>query len=147
MRKPPPPPIYFLGAIGCMAAFHYLLPITHWLTWPSRALGVVVILFGFELAAYAHGQFRRANTTVMPFAVSSALVTDGLFSLTRNPMYLGMVFVLIGVWVCLGTLSPLVILPLFVWLMTRFIRVEEASLKEQFGKAYENYCESVRRWV
>jgi len=147
MRKPPLPPVYFLSALACMGILHYTVPITRWITWPTKAFGIVVILVGFGLAMYAHTQCRRANTTVMPNELSSALVTDGIFGFTRNPMYLGMVFVLFGIWICLGTLSPVFVVPIFIWFMTKLICIEEASLKEQFGQVYQSYFGCVRRWI
>ena len=147
MRKLPLPPIYFLGALGCMVILHYTAPLSRWVTWPAKAFGIVVILVGIGLAMYAHRQCVRANTTVMPNELSSALMTDGVFGFTRNPMYLGMVFVLLGIWICLGTLSSVFVVPIFVWFMTKLIRIEEASLKEQFKEAYETYCGRVRRWI
>jgi protein-S-isoprenylcysteine O-methyltransferase Ste14 len=85
-RKAVLPPVYFLGAIACMIGLHFLLPFSRWLAWPTSAFGIVVVVSGIALAIYADGQFKRSGTTVKPFEKSSALVTDGVFAHSRNPM-------------------------------------------------------------
>ncbi|MCH8885675.1 MAG: hypothetical protein IIC13_03715 [SAR324 cluster bacterium] len=67
---------------------------------------------------YAAGLFRKYGTALKPFKESSALVTDGPFRFSRNPMYLSMVVALTGAAVVLGTVTPLLILPAFAWLIT-----------------------------
>ena len=92
--------------------------------------------------------FRRRGTAIKPFQESSALVTDGVYRFTRNPMYLGMVIGLTGVACMLGTVTPLLVIPIFIWVIrTRFIRVEEGMLAERFGDEYVQYQARVRRWL
>ncbi len=99
------------------------------------------------LAAVAARLFDRRGTTIKPFEESAALVVDGPFAYSRNPMYSGMVFVLFGVGMLLGTLTPFAIVPVFVWLVeARFIAVEEAALSSRFGGRYAEYKKVVRRW-
>ena len=142
------PPVYFLLAIAIMVALHYVIPIARWLEAPWKWLGLVPILVGVAFAGTASAQFRRHGTPIKPFQLSSALVIGGAFRVSRNPMYLGMVSVLAGIGICLGTGSPFVVIPFFVWLISvRFIRVEEASLKEQFGEEFVSYMRRVRRWI
>lgn len=84
----------------------------------------------------------------MPFRESSTLMTDGLYRYTRNPIYVSMVVVLIGFAIAWGSLSPWLVPPLFVAILTRrVIRFEEAMLTETFGEAYLAYCSRVRRWL
>ena len=142
------PPIYFFLAIAIMVALHYALPVVRWLGPPWRWLGLIPISAGVTFAVIANVQFARHQTTIKPFQLSSALVTGGIFRVSRNPMYLGMVMVLAGIGVCLGTLSPFAAIPLFVWLIrARFVRFEEASLEEQFGDEFLGYKRNVRRWI
>jgi protein-S-isoprenylcysteine O-methyltransferase Ste14 len=141
------PPAYFLLAIAIMLTLHYRFPMVRWLGESVRLWGLAPIILGVVVGGFANAQFRRRGTTVKPFQLSSALVTGGLFRVSRNPMYLAMVLILTGIAVVLGSLTPLVVVPLFVWLMTAlFIRHEEASLEEQFGDDYTGYKQSVRRW-
>ena len=90
---------------------------------------------------------KRSGWSGLAAALLLALVWSVLTSGAADSWHFGVPFILLGVWVCLGTLTPAIVVPIFVWLMTRFIRVEEASLKEQFGDAYVNYCDSVRRCI
>ncbi|HEX7918484.1 MAG TPA: methyltransferase, partial [Gemmatimonadales bacterium] len=70
------------------------------------------------------------------------------YRFTRNPMYLGMTLVLAGVGLALGSPAPLIMVPLFVWFITRrFILLEEQLLLERFGATYEGYRAGVRRWL
>lgn len=76
------------------------------------------------------------------------MVMDGVFSFSRNPMYLGMVAILLGVAVGLGSTWALIVPPVFMGLIqTMFIRMEERILEEQFGAAYLAYRDRVRRWI
>jgi protein-S-isoprenylcysteine O-methyltransferase Ste14 len=97
----------------------------------------------------AERQFVRAGTPVRPFTQQpAALVTGGMFRLSRNPMYLGLVLALAGA--ALSLVSPLALLAAPVygwWVQRRFIEREERLLEERFGNAYRAYCLRVRRWV
>jgi protein-S-isoprenylcysteine O-methyltransferase Ste14 len=142
------PPVYFLFALILMVVLHFFLPFVHWFWWPWNLVGIAPILLGIALNMVADTQFKRHKTTVKPFQPSSVLITDGVFRVSRNPMYLGMVCILIGIGICLASLTPLVVIPLFVWWITaRFIVPEEQALAEQFGHAYAAFKTEVRRWV
>ena len=80
-----------------MAALALFLPVADVLSWPWRALGVVAIAAGVWLNLAADRAFKARGTTVKPFERSSVLLTDGVFRITRNPMYLGMILILVGV--------------------------------------------------
>lgn len=142
------PPEYFLFAVALMVLLHIALPVVRWIPWPWNLAGIVPLLIGAALDVAADRQFKRHQTTVKPFQTSTALVTDGVFRFSRNPMYLGMVLILIGIGMFLATLLPFVVVPIFAWWMTvRFIAVEERDLEQHFGKAYSAYRKRVRRWV
>jgi protein-S-isoprenylcysteine O-methyltransferase Ste14 len=147
-RSGPLPPTYFFIAIVAMASIHWLVPLGRFLSWPWRWIGVLPILLGLAVATVAERQFKRAGTAVKPFEPSSALVTGGVFRLSRNPMYLGLVLVLFGLGIALGSAIPFVVVPVFVWSITvRFIGPEEKLMTEQFGDDYEAYKSKVRRWL
>jgi protein-S-isoprenylcysteine O-methyltransferase Ste14 len=142
------PPLYFAIAILVMIALHFALPIARIVPRPWSLLGVAAMLAGILLAIWGERRFKRAGTAVRPFAPSSALVEDGPFRFTRNPMYLGLLLVLAGLFLLLGTLGPLVVLPAFFWvLQTRFVVPEEAHMQTHFGARYEDYRRRVRRWL
>jgi protein-S-isoprenylcysteine O-methyltransferase Ste14 len=142
------PPLYFASAILAMVALHFVLPIARVIPWPWTLLGAGPVLAGIGLAIWAEHEFKRAGTAVRPFAPSSALVEDGPFRFTRNPMYLGMLLVLAGLFLLLGTLGPLLVPPILVWLLQRrFVVPEETHMERHFGARYEDYRRRVRRWL
>ena len=112
------------------------------------ALGGIIIVAGLVLLVMANQLFRRDGTDAIPFRNVSALVADGIYAYTRNPMYLGMALVLLGCALTLGAVTTLVVPPLFVAIIqARFIRPEEALLRELFPQDYPDYCQRVRRWL
>jgi protein-S-isoprenylcysteine O-methyltransferase Ste14 len=100
------------------------------------------------VVVYCAGIFQRKGTTIKPFEESSYLVDGGLFGYSRNPIYLGMVVVLLGLWCVLGSLTSLLVIPVFVWLIQeKFIKEEEKMLEDKFGEEYREYKAKVRRWL
>ncbi len=141
-------PTYFLGSLVLMAALALFLPVADVLSWPWRALGAAPIAAGVWLNLAADRAFKARGTTVKPFERSSVLLTDGVFRITRNPMYLGMILILVGVAMLIGSLSPFLVVAGFAAIIeTRFIPVEERMLAETFGEAWTAYCGGTRRWV
>ena len=146
-RKLQPPTVFFL-AVVLMAGLHFLLPFRQIVPWPWRLLGIIPLALGVVLNLWTDGLFKQANTTVKPFEKPRSLIITGPFRFTRHPMYLGMTIVLIGLWVLLGTVLPILVVPLFVLAMSVvFIPVEERAMAEQFGEEYRTYCKRVRRWL
>jgi len=142
------PPVYFLVVLLLMVSLHFVFPILQVLPFPYRYSGLVFVLGGILLVLWAARLFGRAGTTIKPFQEASALVVRGPYRLSRNPMYVGMVGVLVGIALLLGSLSPAIIIPLFVALMdVRFIRPEEVALERIFGATYGDYKAKVRRWL
>lgn len=134
--------------LGAMLALHVALPVVSLIQPPYSYLGLIAILAGLVISGSAARAFRQAGTPVIPFEQSTTLVTDGWYRYTRNPMYLGLVITLVGVWVVLGTLSPLLPMIAFVWIIeVQFIRGEEQFLDEIFGEQYRSYKLRVRRWL
>lgn len=112
--------------------------------------GYLFIAAGLSVDVIAAIQFRVAKTTINPMrpANSSAVVTTGLYRISRNPMYLGMLTVLFGVAFLFKALSGFLLLPIFIVLITRLqIIPEEQILKRLFGDSYLHYKNQVRRWI
>jgi protein-S-isoprenylcysteine O-methyltransferase Ste14 len=145
-----PPPIIALVAAALIWALHRWLPLTHWIESPWNRLGVLAGALGLTISVMAFMQFRRAGTTVNPLDPKQAtlLVTDGIFSVTRNPMYLGLLLLLVGWAIWLGSASVWVIPPLF-WAVITFGQIipEERVLSQLFGARYMSYTREVARWI
>ncbi|MDO5087295.1 MAG: isoprenylcysteine carboxylmethyltransferase family protein [Comamonadaceae bacterium] len=124
--------------------------------WPRGqrpwALGLALglLLAGVALALAGVREFRRARTTLNPLAPARAraLVTTGVYRLSRNPMYLGMLLALAGWGVYLGHAAAFAALPLFVLTLNALqIKPEERVMRERFGEAFTRYAARVGRWV
>jgi len=114
----------------------------------TRLLGWLLVGVGLALFAWTLFTFWRHRTTVNPYKAASTLCTGGPFRFSRNPIYVGDWFILVGVSLLLATWWPLVFAPL-IWAMLRYgvIRHEEAHLEARFGEAYRSYRSLVRRWL
>ncbi|MBB4287349.1 methyltransferase family protein [Roseospira goensis] len=131
-----------------MIGLHLAWPGAVLLGFPLTLAGLLPMALGFGLAAAAKRRFDHAGADVRPFAKTPALVTDGPFRVSRNPMYLGLVLATAGVAVLLGTLTPwLGPILLAVWLDVAFARREERHMQALFGADYAAYRARVRRWI
>jgi protein-S-isoprenylcysteine O-methyltransferase Ste14 len=142
------PPTWLLISVLLMISLHFLLPFA-WLISPVwNLLGILPIGAGIIINLAADREFHLQRTTVRPFDEPSALVTNGVFRFSRNPMYLGFDLILFGVAVLLRTLSPYFVLFAFTLLINSvYIPFEERSLAIKFGHIWESYRLRVRRWI
>ena len=116
----------------------------------STALALGLGVMGMSLGVMGVTQFRKAQTTPNPQALEkvSSLVTSGIYRYSRNPMYLGLVLILLGWAFYLSHFLAFVLLPVFILYMTRFqIQPEEQMMARKFGKTYQAYLNKVRRWI
>jgi protein-S-isoprenylcysteine O-methyltransferase Ste14 len=142
------PPLYFLVALLLMGFFHRVTPWVQVLELPYRYGGIVLMGLASCLIAWAAFLFLRAGTSIRPFLPSTALVLEGPYKFTRNPMYLGMAGILLGAGVYMGSITPFIVIPAFMALISeRFIVPEEAKLEAAFGGQYLEYKKRVRRWL
>lgn len=142
------PTTYLLAAIVAMAGLHILVPGMKVIPPLWNLLGLVPLAGGVIINLVADKAFRDAKTAVRPFEVSSALITKGAFRISRNPMYLGFVLILIGTAVLMGSLTPwVVVLPFGILMDRMYIVVEERMLAAKFGTDWADYRKSTRRWV
>lgn len=148
MKKKQQPPTYLLAATFLAAALHFLLPLQQLLVLPWRLVGLVPLVMGIGLNLVADQIFKKHGTTVKPFEESSALVTSGIFGITRNPMYLGMSLILLGIALLMGSATPFAVVVVLSILLDRmFITPEEAMLEKTFGDEFREYRKRVRRWI
>ncbi len=147
-KRGPIPPVFFLVALVLQWGLHRFLPVIRMVPETWSALGFVTIAAGVGLIVIAARQFSRAKTAINPFDQPSALVTGGVFRVSRNPMYLAMIVILLGGALAWGTFTPFLVPPVMAWLLSRkFIAMEEARLIKAFGVEYERYQGQVRRWL
>lgn len=144
-----PPPLWMFIFAAAMWVLNRYYPIVTVIPQTWRECGRFVAGAAAITPTVAFYQFFRAHTTFNPLKPESAtaLVTSGVFAWTRNPMYLGLLMLLLGWAVKLGTLSPL-IGPLLFRLLIQYlqIRPEEHALRLRFGTDYDRYCQRVNRW-
>lgn len=130
------------------AAIHFTTPLREFVVFRSTPLGVTVALSGLAAMLWAWYLFRCCDTAICPTATATSLVTSGIFRATRNPMYLGIVSMLLGLALAVGTLPFYIAATGYFALIDRvYIPYEERKLTEIFGAAYSDYSERARRWL
>ena len=148
-RYIPIPPVILFVLAGLM----WLISLGHiWMFSFSGQLFVAlgIGLFGLFVVILSKRLFHKAKTTWTPFRpeTSTTLVVCGLYRFSRNPMYVGLLLILIAWGVFLGDFLALLLIPLFIIPMNRFqIIPEEHALESLFGDEYKNYKSRVRRWI
>lgn len=144
----PPPVMYIVAYIsGCV--IHILLPAKIFVTsYIHVVAGLLLFLVGIGLARWSFMTMRRNGTTGNPRQPSTALVTTGPFRISRNPVYLAMTGLYIGLSFIQNSVWPLLFLvPLLLMMEWGVIRREEKYLAAVFGEAYDAYRQRVRRWI
>ncbi len=145
-----PPPIVMLLFAGPGIWYHYMKVGTlEWIAFISPFYWVFPAL-AFLIIGAGIWAFQKHRTTVNPHTPSeaSSLVTSGIFSYTRNPMYLGMLLCLCAVAVKTVNVFALLCIPMFMIYLTRFqIIPEEQAIEAKFGDQYREYKKRVRRWI
>jgi len=148
MKTKIPPPIIALICIVINYLSTYLInPIK----FPNiEIIGGLILLLGVATAVLATLLFKKDQTTVNPRNPEEAttLVTSGIFSITRNPMYLGLFLSISSTILFFGSWFGIIILMFFVWYINKFqIIPEEEAMEKLFGGKYSEYRQKVRRWI
>ena len=145
-----PPPLVMLGVALLMWLASLAVPGLAWFMATRTVCALVLAALGLGIAVAGVVSFTRAHTTVNPLkpSTASSLVVTGLYRLTRNPMYLGDLVILIGWAVYLSNAVSFLLVPVFVLYINRFqIGPEEKALSSLFGAGYAVYQSRVRRWL
>ena len=142
------PPSYFFMCGILAIALHFVVPVASWVPVSVRWIGAIPIVFGAVLNLWADQLFKQRLTAVKPEEVPTQLVREWPFSWFRHPMYIGMVMILFGISLLCGSVGSLVG-PALLWVImrVRFIPMEEKSLQDTFGAAYEEYARKVKAWM
>ncbi len=142
------PPVWLLFSAIAMYVLHRWLPLIRFYEPLPSGWAYLLVAPGLILVLIAAKGFKKAKTGVVPFSKSTALVTEGIYRYTRNPMYLGMALVLAGLAIKLGSLGAWLPIPAFVAIIQRqFIRNEEIFLTAIYGDEFRQFCQKVRRWL
>ena len=147
------PPLWLLFFLIVALIAHLLIPATRVfdISFPilSGIVGGIATLIALYLVLRASNLFAKEKTEILPTSPANrVLITYGPYRFTRNPMYLGMVLMLLGIAIYLGTLPMfLAAAAQFSVLNFFFIPFEEAKMARQFGETYEAYKHKVRRWL
>jgi protein-S-isoprenylcysteine O-methyltransferase Ste14 len=148
-----PPPVWTLLAGGAMAWLDARAPVYDWsgtgADRPLAVAGIAIGVVGLGVAADSLRRFVAARTTWHPTHPqrTTALVIEGPYRYTRNPMYLGLLLVLVGWALWLGSVAAVAVVPVWMAVLTRLqIVPEERALLDRFGGEYAQYRDAVRRW-
>lgn len=142
------PPMWLALGIIMQFVCNEYYPVYRFTSTAWQMVGGVLLVLGMALLVIAGGLFKQADTDMIPFREVRALVTGGVYRISRNPMYLGMALVLLGCAVTVGVVSALLVPPLFMIIIHhRYILPEEAILRALFPKEFPAYCQRVRRWI
>jgi len=143
----PPPAVMLLALIAAMALHHF---------WPlpaapralAVALGATLSVLGVGIAAWGRITLVKGGTNVNPYKPTTSIISGGPFGFTRNPLYVGIQSLYVGLSLLLGTWWGLVLLlPAFLILHYGVVLREEVYLERKFGEAYLLYKGKVRRWL
>jgi protein-S-isoprenylcysteine O-methyltransferase Ste14 len=145
-----PPPLLYGAALAVGLALDFLLlRVPTGLPAAVRfGLATAFVLAALVLIGGALTGFRRAGTPAAPWHPSTAIVTDGVYGYTRNPMYVAMTLVYGAIALAADSLITLLVLvPLLIVVHYGVVLREERYLERKFGDAYRRYTSTVRRWV
>lgn len=143
-----PPWTWFLLALLAGVGLQRIIPLGFLPPLSDSLVGWVAVGLGMALLAWSELQFARYKTSHDNRATASALITTGPFQFSRNPVYIGLFILLVGLAMALNTLWILFFSPLALLVMQfHVVPREEACLEQTFPDAYPSYRQSVRRWL
>ena len=143
------PPVW-LAAFAAIAYFqarhaNFGLSLAHPVT---MLLGGLLVGAGIVLILLAAIEFRKHKTTIIPHQEATALIQSGVFSRSRNPIYLADVLILTGLVLRWDAVLSLPLIPVLLWwLEKRFVLPEEDRLRRKFRADFARYCQKTRRWI
>ena len=139
------PPVILLASIVLQIILLFSFPISVDL---SSLLGLILILSGISLVFVSFRFMRKMKTTFIPDGTPEVLISSGPFKFSRNPIYLGMLTILVGIAFLMSSLSAIIIAFVFgIIINFTWIAHEEKKLHELFSEDWENYSSKVRRWI
>lgn len=143
------PPVWLIAMIALVWAQPQYLPLglSFGGAW-ADFVGGILVGGGLILMVLAVHEMRKARTTIVPHLEATKLVQSGIFSRSRNPIYLGDVLVLAGLILRFDAVLALPLVPVFLWILEkRFVIPEENRLRRSFRADFARYCQKTRRWI
>tara|TARA_B100000989_G_scaffold203175_1_gene153771 strand:+ start:1081 stop:1536 length:456 start_codon:yes stop_codon:yes gene_type:complete len=142
-----PPPLVTVMCIGIIYLFESKIEYSNY---DLKVVGIIFLILGLIIILSAVLKFIKAKTTVDPSRPykTSNLVMSGIYNITRNPMYLGMLFLIMSYSMYNNNIVGCIVIPIFIFYINKFqIEPEEIEMRRKFGESFENYCKKVNRWL
>jgi protein-S-isoprenylcysteine O-methyltransferase Ste14 len=142
------PPVWLFAFMAAAWLIDRGLPLVEAFGPVYQVSGGLLMLVALGLIAWSALWFWRKKTTIEPHHTPTTLIVEGPYKLSRNPIYLALLMLLVGYVLRLGSLGPALLPFVYFWVLTRrFIEPEEAGLRRLFGAEAHAYLESTRRWL
>ena len=144
-----PPPLIYAAFFLTSILFQYLIPLNNTYIHSSGFIiaGWVLIFINLVFGIPALLTFFKSKNTLITIKPSSSLQTGGIYSVSRNPMYCGLMFLYAGLCLITGNVWTIIfIVPLAIIINNYVIKREENYLNRKYGDSFLNYCKDVRRW-
>lgn len=145
-----PPPLFYAAIFLISILLQRYIPIKGSFSHGSATMipGVILIIAGQLFSIPALRQFLQTKNTLIPFKSATSLQTGGVYSVSRNPMYTGLLLTYIGLAFIFGNFWTVILIPvLMAIIIYAVILPEERYLSRAFGDQYETYKKTVRRWI
>ena len=146
-----PPPLIFLSGLllgGIVQWFNRLYIFSAEYLFTARIFGALLIVFGLGVILIARSKMQKAQTNIEPWKPTNAIISDGIYSYSRNPIYVSLILIYLGVasiFNAVWLLPPLALV--LIAMQYGVILREERYLKTKFGDEYSGYMKNVRRWI
>ncbi len=145
----PPPLVYVLIFLfSILVQKQFPLPSAFFATNTSFVLGIIFVIAGVCIVLPALLKFFRTKNTLIPFLPANSLQTSGIYAISRNPMYLGLLILYIGIGFLQGNFYTMMLIPLVILAINFLVIIkEEKYLIRAFGNDFLEYAKNVRRWI
>ena len=142
------PPTYLFISIVIIGIIYFLFPSFELIKYPFNLIGIIFILLGGILSGKSAKTLKKHNAPINLEDKSTTVVQAGFYKYSRNPMYLGMTLLLVGLSILSKNILSF-IAPVFFWLVVnfKFIPAEEKKMESSLGKEYLDYKSNVTKWV
>lgn len=142
------PPFIYLFFIFIAFVLNAYIGFDLFTWWSQLVIGILIMALGAGVVTAAFIQFSNSGINIKPTQPTANIITDGIYAYTRNPMYLGLTLGYIGLMILCDLVWGLLLsVPLILIIRHYAIAREESYLQEKFGEDYEEYKDTVRRWI